>query len=160
MIDFSWVLVMLREVTSRGGGGEKGGLLGDLREAWLGLCCGNPSILDLILFKAKCFKIATLSKTLNSKIEYFLEENLYYAERHIPSELNMEVPPPPKKKPCAGVYQSTPKGTIFHIWRRRNDAFVDDDISSNSVACVLKINFTTISFKGNTKFSVILIVRD
>ena len=151
---------MLREVTSRGGGGE-GGFVGGFKGSLAGAVLRKPSILDLILFKAKCFKIATLSKTLNSKIEYFLEENLYYAERHIPSELNMEVPPPPKKKkPCAGVYQSTPKGTIFHIWRRRNDAFVDDDISSNSVACVLKINFTTISFKGNTKFSVILIVRD
>ena len=89
---------MLREVTFRA----------DLKEAWLGLCCWNPSIPDLMLFKAKCIKIATLSKTLNSKIDYFFEENLYYAERHIPSELNMEVPPlpaPPKKTPCAGVYQ-------------------------------------------------------
>ena len=105
---------MLREVTSRGGG--KGGLLGDLREAWLGLCCGNPSILDLILFKAKCFKIATLSKTLNSKIEYFLEENLYYAERHIPSELNMEVPPPPQKKSLARVSISQLPRETFSIY--------------------------------------------
>ena len=86
---------MLREVASRGG---RGGGYGDLKEAWLGQCCWNPSILDLILFKAKCIKIATLSKTRNSKIEYFFEENLYYAERHIPSELNMEVTPPPRKK--------------------------------------------------------------
>ena len=39
-----------------GGGGV------DLKEVWLWLCCGNPSILNL--FKAKCIKIATLFKKL------------------------------------------------------------------------------------------------
>jgi len=28
------------------------------------------------------------------------------------------------------VHLLTPKGTIFHIWRQRNNAFVNDDISS------------------------------
>ena len=103
-------------------GGEGGGG-GDFKKVCLGLCCLSPSILTL--FKAKCIKIAILFKTLNSVMEYFfrIEDpiNVYHAERHIPSEPNMEVPSP--ERVC-------PSGPIFHIWRRRNNAFVNDDISS------------------------------
>ena len=86
---------MLREVTSRGGGG-RGGLLGGFKGSLVGAVLLKP------------FEI-------NSKIEYFLEENLYYAERHKPSELNMEVTPlpPPPKKALRGCLSVNSQGNHF-----------------------------------------------
>ena len=61
---------------------------------------------DSDLFKAKSIKIATLFKTLKLNTFFKIEDpiNLYHAERDIPSEPNVEVPP--RSHPSERVYPS------------------------------------------------------
>ena len=67
---------------------------------------------------------------LNTCFKFEEPINSYHAEWLIPSEPNLEV----TSRFCLSV---NPKETIFRIWRRRNNAFVNEDISSRSVVCMI-----------------------
>ena len=89
---------------------------------------------------------------MNTFLEIEDPINLYHAERHIPSEANMEVPPP--SAPSACVHLLTPKGTIFHIRRQRNNCnailllmttYRQDIITYFCYTCVWDLLFTHFS---------------
>ena len=98
--------------------------------------------------------------------------NLYHAEWHIPSEQNMEVPPPAPapawgcvsirklpKEPLSiyGGEETYRQDITCVIHGRSFPKYTQAHLSTE--VFMLKNNFTTLSFKSNTKFSVILIVR-
>ena len=105
--------------------------------------------------------------------------NLYHTEWHIPSEQNMEVPPPAPapawgcvsirklpKEPLS-IYGGEETMHLLMMTYRQDIACVIHGRSFpkytqahlSTEVFMLKNNFTTLSFKSNTKFSVILIVR-
>ena len=95
-----------------------------IKEVWLGLCCWSLSILTP--FKAKCIKIDTLFKMLNSGIEYFFKiEDTEWAKHGIFPPLST----------CVHLW--TPKGTFFHISRHRNNEYCQDSMNNISVACLM-----------------------
>ena len=117
--------------------------------------------------------------------------NLYHAERHILSEPNMEVCPPPPRPPSECICPSLDsQGNHFSYMEAKKQwqhiietlwlilvvctidllfthffRVVYQNMHKRTCPCqkfkvfTLKINFTTILFKSNTKFSVILIMH-